>query len=173
MIHFIPDEWQRRVIQSDAPCILVRGDRRTGKTTAAAAKAVRTLMETNDTVVLLGHDARGTLLFEERVAGMLRRAGGGHSRLVSVPPSRIGHLRGIGGRVVVAVDEAWLVGDDVYAAVMDVEPVQLVAVSSHVGRGWFAHLWNATLPGCQREDVPVETCTQIVPELWDVCGDVA
>jgi hypothetical protein len=30
-------------------------------------------------------------------------------------------------------------------------------------------MWNANLPGCCREDVPVETCARIAPELWHAC----
>jgi hypothetical protein len=175
-----PDPWQRDCLASNAARMLLCCSRQAGKSTAAAAIAVRTaLLEASSLVLLLSPTLRQSgELFRSGVLPIWRRLGcplgdkeptalelrlANGSRVVSLPENESG-VRGFAGVALLVIDEASRVSDDLYRAVRPMLAVsrgRLLALSSPFGkRGWFYDSWRSD-EAWQRVKVTATECPRI------------
>jgi hypothetical protein len=176
------DRWQRAVLEGDAPRLLLCCCRQSGKSTVAAALALKVALTEAPALILLlsptlrqsGELFRDKVLPQWRSVGMPERdrpptqleltlANG--SRIVSLPGEE-GTVRGFSGVALLVIDEAARVEDDLYRAVRPMLAVsggRLVALSTPFGRrGWFAQEWHGE-GSWQRVRVTAEECPRISP----------
>jgi hypothetical protein len=156
-----PDPWQADLLRSARTRTLLLCSRQTGKSTAAAALALRTaLLGAGSLTLLLSPTLRQSgELFRQRLlplyhalgdpvpargvtATELRLANG--SRVVSLPENEAG-IRGFSKVSLLLIDEAARVSDELYHAVLPMLLVSrgsLLALSTPFGRrGWFYDAW--------------------------------
>ena len=179
-----PDPWQARVLQSTADRLLFLCSRQAGKSTTAAAIAVRTaLLEPGSLILLLSPGLRQSgELFRDKVMKQYRRLGSpvaarsetglsleleNDSRIISLPENEE-TIRGYSGVRLLIIDEASRVADDLYRAVRPMLAVsrgRLVALSTPFGkRGWFFDEWGGTNTW-ERVKVTAAQCPRITPEF--------
>jgi hypothetical protein len=179
-----PDPWQARLLESWEPRSLLLCCRQAGKSTAAAALALRqALLFPGSLVLLLSPTLRqsGELFRDKflrlydalgrperataRTALSLELANG--SRVVSLPESE-GNIRGFSGVALLVIDEASRVSDDLYRAVRPMLAVShgaLVALSTPFGkRGWFWEAWESGR-GWARVPIRADQCPRISAEF--------
>jgi hypothetical protein len=175
-----PDPWQADLLSSPPINALLLCSRQAGKSTAAAALALReallcpgalvlllspTLRQSGDLfrdkVLSLFHALPPTVATARETALTLELANG--SRIVSLPENEAG-IRGFSGVALLIIDEASRVEDALYCAVRPMLAVsggQLVALSTPFGRrGWFFDEWEGKAPW-QRVRVTAEQCPRI------------
>src|SRR3954463_710125 len=176
------DPWQRAVLLSTAPRLLLNATRQSGKSTAAALKAAWTVLQGGLAVVvspslrqssylfrklarhLVASDAsfrRETLTEVELVAGGLA---------VSLPGDRPAMLRGLslrheGGPAVLIVDEASRVRDELWATVSPMlaaaPAAQQILLSTPAGAsGEFHRAWSSG-EDWQRVQITADQCPRI------------
>jgi hypothetical protein len=161
MAGLTPDPWQSAVYSSTAT---VRGlilcSRQAGKSTVAAAVALKTaLLTPGSLTLLLSPSQRQSSELFRTVVHLYHRAGRpvlparaltlsleltNGSRIVSLPESEQ-TIRGYSGVALLVIDEAARVSDDLYRAVRPMLAVgggRLLALSTPFGkRGWFYEEW--------------------------------
>jgi hypothetical protein len=151
-----PDPWQRQVLTSAAPRVLLNCCRQSGKSTTAAALALATaLHEPGALTLVLSPTLRQSQELFRKVLDLYRPAAGslpasqasalrlelGHgARILSLPGTE-STTRGYSGVTLLVVDEASRVSDDLYYAIRPMLAVsggRLLALSTPWGkRGWF------------------------------------
>jgi hypothetical protein len=178
-----PDSWQRELLLSRAPHLLLNCSRQSGKSTTVAALALHRLLFTPKALVLLvaPSERQSRELFRKVLAGYralgrplrtvianqhtLELANG--ARLVALP-GREDTVRSFSGVRLLLLDEAARVPDELYRAVRPMLAVsrgQLVALSTPLGRrGWFYEEWAGTGPW-RRVHIPWTQCPRIRPEF--------
>lgn len=176
----VPDPWQARVLRSVSSRLLLNCSRQSGKSTITSVLAVHTaLYEAGSLVLLLSPSLRqsGELFKkclatykdlgrpvtpESETALTLTLENG--SRIVSLPGSKDGNIRGYSGVSLLVIDEAAWVADSLYMSVRPMLAVsggRLVALSTpHGTRGWFYEAWRGDEPW-QRYEVPATQCPRI------------
>jgi uncharacterized protein (DUF2267 family) len=179
-----PDPWQQRVLAGDAEWALLLCSRQAGKSTVAAALALRTALLFSPALVLLlsptlrqsGELFRHKLLPQWRALGcpsrgkaptQLELALSNGSRVVSLPENEEG-VRGFSSVSLIVIDEAARVDDALYRTVRPMLAVsggRLVALSTPFGqRGWFFEEWQNG-QGWERYPVRADECPRISPEF--------
>ena len=181
-----PDPWQRDVLRSASPRLLLNCCRQSGKSTITALLALHAaLYEPGSLVLMLApalrqsqetyrklKDAYGALGDpvppEAESALRLELANG--SRIVSLP-GKESTIRGFSGVRLLIVDEAARVPDDLIASVrpmMAVSAGRLVALSTPWGmRGWWHEAWAHGGPTWARYEVPATACPRISPAFLE------
>jgi Terminase large subunit, T4likevirus-type, N-terminal len=174
-----PDPWQHQVLASTMAQILLLCSRQAGKSTVAAALAVRAaLLQPNALVLVLSPSLRQSgELFRKvlnhfnalgrpvpvRGESALRIEFANGSRVVSLPGDE-GTIRGFSGVTLLIIDEAARVMDDLYCAVRPMLAVshgKLIALSTPFGqRGWFFEAWRST-EEWERIRVTADQCPRI------------
>jgi hypothetical protein len=178
-----PDDWQADLLRSDAPRILLNCARQTGKSTTTAHLAVAEALRNPGLILLAspsqrqsGELFRKTLAvlratpdaprIEQESATSLEIESG--ARIVSLPGSEA-TLRGYSAPVLVVVDEAARVSDDLYTALRPMLAAgggRLVALSTPWGRqGWFFEAWTNGGPTWARYEVRATDCPRISPDF--------
>jgi hypothetical protein len=178
-----PDQWQHQVLASTTPQILLLCSRQAGKSTVAAALAVRAAMlQPKSLVLVLSPSLRQSgELFRKVLAhfnalgrpvpvsaeSALRIEFTNGSRVVSLPGDE-GTIRGFSGVTLLIIDEAARVADDLYFAVRPMLAVsrgRLIALSTPFGqRGWFFEAWHSP-EEWERIRVTADECSRITPEF--------
>ena len=159
-----PDPWQAKLLRSPLRQILLLCTRQAGKSTTAAALAVRTaLLEPWSLVLLLSPTLRQSgELFRDKFLRLYNALGGpvpaaqesalqmqlvNGSRVISLPGDE-GTIRGYSGVALLVVDEASRVPDSLYYAIrpmLAVSQGRLACLSTPFGkRGWFFEEWHGT-----------------------------
>ncbi len=178
-----PDAWQRALLLSREPYVLLNCARQTGKSTTVAALALHQLLNAPQSLVLVvapserqSHElfrkvvqanlALGQPIAAERCnQSELELANG--SRLVALP-GREETIRSFSGVSLLILDEASRVPDDLYRSVrpmLAVSQGRLLALSTPFGqRGWFYDEWIGPGPW-RRVHVPWSQCPRIAPEF--------
>jgi Terminase large subunit, T4likevirus-type, N-terminal len=178
-----PDDWQAKLLRSSASRMLLLCSRQSGKSTTAAALALRTaLLRPRAPILLLSPSLRQSLeLFRKVVelnaaigspiravaksAQRLELANG--SRVISLPGDEK-TVRGFSGVSMLIIDEAARVSDNFYFAVRPMLAVSLgylVALSTPFGkRGWFHDEWHGT-GNWERIRVTADQCPRITAEF--------
>lgn len=174
-----PDPWQLRVLSSAMAQVLLLCSRQVGKSTVAAALAMRTaILQPGALVLVLSPSLRQSgELFRKVLShfyalgqplaveseSALRIEFGNGSRVVSLPGDEA-TIRGFSGVTLLVIDEAARVSDDLYRAVRPMLAVsrgRLVALSTPCGqRGWFYEAWESG-EEWERVRVTAEECPRI------------
>jgi hypothetical protein len=181
-----PDAWQADLLRRPQPRTLLLCSRQTGKSTTAAALALReALLVPGSLVLLLSPTLRQSgELFRDKTLRLYNALGrpvaavretqltlelSNGSRVVSLPGEE-GGIRGYSGVALLVIDEAARVPDELLAAVrpmLAVSKGRLVALSTPAGRrGWFWQAWEGT-EGWERVRVRATECPRITPEFLD------
>ena len=178
-----PDPWQRDLLLTHDPYLLLNCSRQSGKSTTTAALALHQLLTVPGSLVLLvapaerqshelfrkvldGYHALGAPVPAVKCnQGELELATG--SRLVALP-GREETIRSFSGVSLLILDEASRVPDDLYRSVrpmLAVSQGRLVALSTPFGpRGWFHAEWVGGGPW-RRVHVPWTMCPRIRPDF--------
>jgi Terminase large subunit, T4likevirus-type, N-terminal len=174
-----PDGWQRTLLACNAARMLLLCCRQAGKSTAAAALALRVaLLQPRSPVLLLSPSLRQSGELFRKVLdlfGALGRPMGvtaesalrlelaNGSRVVSLPADEA-TIRGFSGVALLVIDEAARVPDELYRAVRPMLAVsngQLVCLSTPYGqRGFFYAEWHSDGPW-ERIRITAEDCPRI------------
>ena len=178
-----PDPWQRDLLRSHSPHLLLNCSRQSGKSTTVAALALHQILFRPGALVLLvaPSERQSGELFRKVLAGYhalgrplpavktnrheLELSTG--SRVVALP-GREGTIRSFSGVRLLILDEAARVPDVLYRSVRPMLAVsrgRLVALSTPFGKsGWFYDEWSGAGPW-QRVHVPWTSCPRITPEF--------
>jgi hypothetical protein len=178
-----PDAWQEDVLRSSASRVLMLAARQSGKSSVAAALALRTaLLQPASPVLLLSPSLRQSAELFRKVVELfgalgrpmavsaesaLRLEFANGSRVVSLPGDEK-NIRGFSGVALLVIDEAARVADALYYAVRPMLAVsggRLAALSTPFGkRGWFHDEWHGD-GDWHRVKVTADQCPRISKEF--------
>jgi len=174
-----PDDWQVRVLRSQAPRLLLNCSRQSGKSTTVATLATWQSLYDPGLILLLSPGERQSKeLFRKcldvwRVVGKpvpaeaentltLELANG--ARVVALPGNE-STIRGYSGAKLLIIDEASRVPDSLYTSVrpmLAVSAGRLVALSTPFGRrGWWHAEWTEGGDAWERYEIPASLCPRI------------
>lgn len=178
---FDAEEWQQRLLRSDASRALVLCARQVGKTQTTSMKALHTaLHHPGRDVLIVSPTQRQSDEMLHRVVAVYRGMKGqprlkrdntsemglaNGSRIVSLPGSE-GGIRGFSGVRLLILDEASRIEDDVFASILPMvaSDGQIMALSTPWGRrGWFFNLHQEPTNGWERHRVTVYESAQYTP----------
>ncbi len=179
-----PDPWQRDLLRSTAPRILLNCSRQCGKSTSVAALALHTALFRDGALVLLLSRAQrqATELFRKvldfyhalnrplaaTAASALKLELANGSRIVALP-GKEANIRSYSGVALLVIDEAARVPNDLYRTVRPMLAVsggRLVLLSTPFGRrGFFWHEWRHATTGWLKIHVTATQCPRITPEF--------
>jgi hypothetical protein len=181
------DDWQAELLRSSARRALLLCGRQCGKSSTAAALALKVaLLEPPATVLLLSPTLRQSgELFRDKVLRCYQALGQpvpavrrptqlsleltNGSRIISLPESKAG-IRGYSGVALLIIDEAARVSEALYSAVrpmLSVSKGRLLALSTPFGkRGWFYEAWIGS-GNWQRICVKATDCPRIDPAFLE------
>jgi len=182
----VPDEWQARVLRSSSSRLLLNASRQSGKSTITSVLAMHTALYAPGSLVLLlspslrqsgeifkkclaTYRSLGRPVAPESETALTLTLENG-SRIVSLPGSKDGNIRGYSGVSLLVIDEAAWVADGLYMSVRPMLAVsggRLVALSTpHGTRGWFYEAWRGQEPW-ERYEVPATMCPPISQEFLE------
>jgi hypothetical protein len=181
-----PDPWQARALRSEAKRLLILAPRQSGKSTTTSLIALHpALFQDGSLILLVSKSERQSLELFRKVVEMYHRLGdpvpltreltfsielSNRSRVIALPgdPSTI---RGFSGPWLVVVDEAALVDDALFTAVLPMLAVsqgRLVALSTPFGRrGFFCEQWENGDPVWERITATATECPRIDPAFLE------
>jgi hypothetical protein len=179
---FTPDPWQRDVLRSVADRLLLLCCRQAGKSTTSATLALYTaLYEPGALVLLVSPSLRQSGELYRKVVNFYNDLGrpvpatqdsaisltlASGSRIVSLPGSP-NTIRGFSGPSLIVADEAALIDDDLFTAIMPMLAVsrgRLVCLSTPMGRrGFFYSQWGEGGAAWQRHKATALDCPRIDP----------
>lgn len=180
-----PDPWQKRVLRSSAPRILLNCCRQSGKSTIAALLAIHTaLFQPGALALVLSPTLRQSQELFRKALGFYRALGRpvpaeaetkltieleNGSRIVSLP-GKESTTRGFSAVKLLVVDEAARVPNELYYAVrpmLAISSGRLIALSTPFGkRGWWYQAWRSSDPW-ERIEVPASACPRISPAFLE------
>jgi hypothetical protein len=180
-----PDTWQREVLRSTAPRVLLNCSRQSGKSTVSALLALHTALYTPSALVLMLSPSlrQSAELFRKgldlycalgrpvpaQAETSLRLELEGGSRIISLPSSEA-TMRGYSSVTLLVVDEASRVEDELYTALRPMVAVsqgRLIALSTPMGRrGWWWSAWESA-EDWYRFRVPAEQCPRISKDFLE------
>jgi hypothetical protein len=177
------DDWQRDLMRSTAPRVLLLASRQSGKSTTCALIAIATAIATPGALVLLvSPSQRQSAELFRSLMGYLRRlddapritaesvlrcelANG--SRICALP-GESNTVRGYSGATLIVADEAARIPDELLAAIRPMLATsngRLIALSTPAGkRGWFHAAWHGD-ESWHRVRVPATDCPRISKEF--------
>jgi hypothetical protein len=181
-----PDPWQTALLRSPCRRALLLMSRQAGKSTVAAALALReALLRPGALVLLLSPTLRQSAeLFRDKVLPLYAATGrpvptvrphdpalrlelANGSRIISLPGTEE-TVRGYSGVALLVIDEAARVPDDLYRAVRPMLAVsrgRLVCLSTPFGRrGWFCEEWHGS-GAWRRTRILAPECPRISPQF--------
>jgi phage terminase large subunit-like protein len=177
------DPWQKNLMRSTAPRVLMLCSRQVGKSTTAALIAVATAIMTAGALVLLvspsqrqsGELFKTVMRYLKRLLGAprvmaesaLRCELENGSRIIALPGEEK-TVRGYSGAALIIIDEAARVEDELLAAVRPMLATSngtLIGLSTPAGkRGWFYEAWHGD-ESWHRVRVPASECPRISAEF--------
>jgi hypothetical protein len=183
LVGLMPDGWQTEVLSSTSSRTLLLCSRQSGKSTTAAAVALKTaFLCAGSLTLVLSPSLRQSGESFRKVMDLGRGLGwpvppiqesaltvtlANRSRVVSLPGSEP-TVRGFSGVSLLVIDEASRVSDDLYRSVRPMLAVsggRLLALSTPYAKlGWFHAAWVGEEPW-QRVRVPATECRRISPEF--------
>jgi Terminase large subunit, T4likevirus-type, N-terminal len=181
-----PDEWQRHLLRSDAPRVLLNCGRQSGKSTMAAIIALhQALSSPSSLVLILAPAERQAKELFSKVAEAFRTLGhvipadsyrkmgmelANGSRIEALPGTEK-TIRGFSGVDLLLVDEASRVADELYFAVRPMLAVsggRLMMLSTPYGRrGAFFEGWENGGDEWERYEIPASECPRISPSFLE------
>jgi len=184
-----PDPWQRDLLRSDSPRVLLNCSRQSGKSTVSAVLALhRALFYPGSLVLCLAPALRQSQELFGKIGGFYRRLDRGGfanprsdqklqlelsngSRIITLPGNEK-TIRGFSGAALLLVDEAARIDDALYYAVRPMLAVSggaLMMLSTPWGkRGVFYEAWQTGGAEWTRFEVPATECPRIPPEFLEV-----
>jgi hypothetical protein len=180
-----PDEWQANALRSREKRQLYLTSRQAGKSSTAAAKALYTAIDNDESVILLLSPSltQSQEIFKKclnyyRALGRplgtttesaLRMELGNGSRIISLPGSEstvVGYTADL-----VVIDEAARTPSELFEAALPMVAVSggtVIALSTPKGaRGWFYELWTGGDAAWERFEIPANECDRITDEHID------
>ena len=181
----VPDSWQERLLQSEAPRVLLNCARQSGKSTMAGLLALhKALIKRGSLILILAPAERQAKELFSKVAEAYRTLGhiipadsyrkmgmelANGSRIEALPGTEK-TIRGFSGVDLLLVDEASRVADELYYAVRPMLAVsggRLMMLSTPYGRrGVFHQEWTDG-QGWERYEVPAGECPRISEEFLE------
>lgn len=180
---FDAEEWQSRLLRSQARRILVASARQVGKTHTTAIRGVhRTLYEPDSLALLISPSQRQSNEMLRRCRQVFRQAGSplrlvadsaealefeNGSRVVSLPGTDA-TTRGFSRAKLLVIDEAARLETDVFHGVLPMVAADgvLMALSTPWGQsGWFFELWDTPGNGWERHRVTVHESGQWTEQM--------
>jgi len=181
-VGIVPDPWQANVLRSMASRLLLNCSRQSGKSTITSILALHTALYTSGSLVLLlSPSLRQSGELFKKALGVYKDLGrpvapesetaltltlDNGSRIVSLPGSKDGNIRGYSGVNLLVIDEAAWVAESLYMSVRPMLAVsggRMLALSTpHGTRGWFYEAWRGVEPW-ERYEVPATLCPRISP----------
>ena len=181
-VGIVPDPWQANVLRSSASRLLLNCSRQSGKSTITSILALHTALYTSGSLVLLlSPSLRQSGELFKKALGVYKDLGrpvapesetaltltlDNGSRIVSLPGSKDGNIRGYSGVNLLVIDEAAWVAESLYMSVRPMLAVsggRMLALSTpHGTRGWFYEAWRGVEPW-ERYEVPATLCPRISP----------
>ena len=181
-----PDRWQRNVLRSVAPRVLINASRQSGKSTTVAALTLHTaLYQPKSLSLVLSPGERQSKEFLRKAVGLYRALDrpvpsdaenklelelSNGSRIVALPGNE-GTIRGYSGVNLLVVDEASRVPDALYVAVRPMLAVsggRLVALSTPFGtRGWWYEAYERGGASWERTKITALECPRISAEFLE------
>lgn len=174
------DDWQRRILTTAAPRVLMNVTRQGGKSTVAAVLAVHSALTEGGLVLVLSPTLRQSQELFRKCITVYAGAGqpvtpetetkltlelNNGGRIVSLP-GKEGTIRGYSGVRLLVADEASRIPDELYLAVRPMLAVsggRLVAMSTPFGqRGWFFDAWQSS-EAWERVRITADECPRISP----------
>ena len=183
-VGIVPDPWQANVLRSTASRLLLNCSRQSGKSTITSILALHTALYTSGSLVLLlSPSLRQSGELFKKALGVYKDLGrpvapesetaltltlDNGSRIVSLPGSKDGNIRGYSGVNLLVIDEAAWVAESLYMSVRPMLAVsggRMLALSTpHGTRGWFYEAWRGVEPW-ERYEVPAPLCPRISEEF--------
>jgi len=178
----VPDAWQRAVLRSRSPRLLLNCSRQSGKSTVTAVLSIHTAVyQPGALILMLSPSLRQSQeLFKKALqvyraadrpvpadaesAMRLELANG--SRIVSLPGSSDGSVRGFSAVSLLLIDEASRVDSGLYLStrpMLAVSGGRLICMSTPFGtRGFFYEAWRSA-DAWERYEIPATACPRISP----------
>jgi hypothetical protein len=180
-----PDPWQKQLLESKGRRLLLLCSRQAGKSTVAAALAVRTaLLEPGAPVLLLSPSLRQSAELFRKVIDLFNGLGRpmavkaesalrlelvNGARIISLPADEE-TIRGFSSVALLIIDEAARVADALYYSIrpmLAVSQGRLLALSTPFGkRGWFHQEWHGE-GEWERIRVTADQVPRITPEFLE------
>jgi hypothetical protein len=177
-----PDPWQAQVLRSTSPRLLLLCARQSGKSQVTAILALHTaLYRPGCLVLLLSRSLRQSGELFKKITDAYKALGKpvpatgetaltltlqNGSRIVALPGSDDGLIRGYSGVALLCIDEAARVDDGLYQAcrpMLAVSSGRLLALSTPWGkRGWFHAAWTGP-EDWERVEIRAHQCPRISP----------
>jgi hypothetical protein len=183
---FVPDDWQRAVMRSSAPRLLLNTARQLGKSSVCGALGLFEALYRPPALVLVsapslrqsGELYRKVQSFYDHLgapvpavqatASTMTLANG--SRIITLPGSH-DTIRGYSGPSLVLVDEASQTDDSLFptlSPMLSVSSGRLIMLSTPFGcRGEFWRQWTEGGDRWERYEVPATACPRISPAFLD------
>jgi hypothetical protein len=168
-IGFTPDPWQRRVLTSTAPQILMNCSRQSGKSTMSSLLALHTALYDPGALSLI---TCPTLRQSGEMMDKVRQSYHRLGRAIELDHDRESALTlrfPSGSRIVALLDEAAYVPEELYLAVRPMLAVsggRLIAPSTPAGqRGWWYDEWTDGGASWERYHVTALECPRISAEF--------
>ncbi len=183
---FQPDAPQTAMLVNPYPYLIVNCSRQWGKSTVTAIRALHLALTVPESLIIVaGPTSRQSGEFVMKVEAMLRRLGirthgdGNNeesiqfpngSRLVGIPGTLDGNVRGFSGANFLIIDEASRVSESLYAALrpfLATTNGNLWLLSTPFGKsGFFYHEWTHS-PYFEHLEVPATECDRISPAFLE------
>jgi len=182
-----PDEWQKRILLSPSPKIIVCGGRQIGKSLITAILALhRAIFYPGSLILVVAPSLRqSSELFRKIVDAYIRLGSDGpdplswtklslefktRSRIQCLPSSEE-TVRGFSSVALAIFDEAARIEDQVFAAILPslaVSRGKIMMISTPLTRtGFFAKVWFDGGPEWERYHVPSTLCARISAEFLE------
>jgi hypothetical protein len=186
-LHFTPDPWQARVLESDNN-LLLNVCRQAGKSTTCGVLALhRATYFPKSLILVLSPSIRQSSELYRKISDFMTQLDhppkleednrlscvfrGNGSRIVSLPGTER-TIRGYSGVSLIILDEASRIPDELYYSVRPMLAVsggRMVMMSTPFGRRgvFFEAYVNGSLESWERLEIPADKCPRITPEFLD------
>jgi hypothetical protein len=181
---FEADEWQKALLRTTAPQVILNCSRQSGKSTASSILALhKAIFAPGSLILLISPSLRQSRELFGKVTGFLKALQPvqlleednklsctleNGSRICSLPGDEK-TVRGYSAPALILEDEASFVTDELYAAIKPMLAVsrgQLILMSTPFGRrGHFYDVWQSGGEAWERISVPATDCPRISPEF--------
>ena len=185
MLGITPDPWQRELLQSEEPRIILNCSRQTGKSTITAILALHhALNDPGSLILVLSPSLRQSGELFKKVSEYYKVLGrpveaeaeqalslqlANKSRIISLP-GKEQTIRGFSGVSLLIIDEAAQVADDTYYSVrpmLAVSKGRLIILSTPFGKRGFFYQACEKETGWWKKEITADQCPRIDKDFLD------
>jgi hypothetical protein len=179
-----PDPWQRQVLESDDPRVILCCARQSGKSSVVAIRALHVgLSQPRSLILLLSRSLRQSAELARKVFDAYQSSGrpvppeaetkqtlelSNESRILALPGGDEAAIRGFSGVRLLVIDEAARVPDALWIAVRPMVAVSggsNILLSTPFGkRGFFHRVWSES-PRWLKIQVTAQQCPRLTPDF--------